>query len=220
MPSLSPLSQLLRKKSDAGAVEAPLWHPNFRNYERLPDTKHVRTAFFVNALIGGAAACLLLYAGFRELRLRNLNQQVTEAQQQINARQAQNAEALRLSQAFVEEENKLSEAVGFADLAIGPTEFVLLLGETLPKDISIEFCDMRFADAGGPTVVLRGLAFGSPEQASGAASSYADVFRTHPRFIAAVDKADITNVNRDTTRQVITFEVVLRLKNPGKERKS
>lgn len=214
------LQTLLRKKGDAGPVAAPLWHPNFRNYERLPDTKHVRTAFFVNAVAGGIAACLLLYTGFNELRIRTLNQQVAEAQQQIDAKSTQNAEALRLSQVFGEEERKLTEAVGFTSIAIPPSEFIVLLGETLPKEISIEFLDMRLAEAAGPTLVLRGLASGSPEQASGAASSYSDVFRTHPRFVAAVEKADITNVNRDTTRGVITFEVVLRLKTPGKEKKS
>lgn len=217
MPSLP---QLLRKKSDAGAVTAPLWHPNFRNYERLPDTKHVRTAFFVNAVAIGVAACLILYTAFNELRIRTLSQQVAEAEEQIEARKSQNAEALRLSQVFVEEEKKLNEAVGFGSLAIAPTDFVLLLGETLPKDIAIEFLDMRLAEPTGPTVVLRGSASGSPEQASGAASSYADVFRTHPRFVASIEKADITNVNRDATRGVITFEVVLRLKTPGKEKKS
>ena len=39
---------LLSKKSDDQSEEEPLWHPNFRNYERLPDTKVVRTTFFVN----------------------------------------------------------------------------------------------------------------------------------------------------------------------------
>lgn len=214
------LQQLLRRKSDAGPVAAPLWHPNFRNYERLPDTKHVRTAFFVNAVAGGIAACLLLYTGFNELRIRTLNQQVAEAQERIDTRTAQNAEALKLSQIFIEEDRKLAEAISFSGVTIAPTEFIVLLGETLPKDISIEFFDMRLTEAAGPTVVLRGLASGSPEQASGAASSYAEVFRTHPRFVAAVDKADITNVNRDTSRGVITFEVVLRLKASGKERKS
>lgn len=217
---MSSLQQLLRKKGDAGPVTAPLWHPNFRNYERLPDTKVVRTAFFVNVLTGGIAACLLLYTGFNEFRIRSLNQQVADSQQQIDNRSAQNAEALRLSQVFAEEEKKLAEAIAFTTVAIPPTEFVTLLGETLPKEIAIEYMDLRYADTTGPMVVLRALAAGSPEQASGAASSYADVFRTHPRFIAGVEKADITNVNRDASRGVITFEVVLRLKVPGKDKKS
>ena len=45
----------LTRKSDAEPAAAPLWHPNFRNYDRLPDTKAVRTALLVN-LVAGAAA--------------------------------------------------------------------------------------------------------------------------------------------------------------------
>ena len=42
---------LLKKKSDADAAPAvPAWHPNFRNYQKLPDIKVVRTAFFVNGI--------------------------------------------------------------------------------------------------------------------------------------------------------------------------
>ena len=45
---------LLKKKPDAAAANlTPAWHPNFRNFERLPDTKVVRTTFFIN---GGAIA--------------------------------------------------------------------------------------------------------------------------------------------------------------------
>ena len=40
---------LLKKKSDAAAPAVPAWHPNFRDYEKLPDVKVVRTAFFINA---------------------------------------------------------------------------------------------------------------------------------------------------------------------------
>ena len=45
----------LTKKSDAVPVAAPLWHTNFRNFDRLPDTKVVRTAFFVNTAAGAVA---------------------------------------------------------------------------------------------------------------------------------------------------------------------
>ena len=50
----------LKKKSEASAAPAvPNWHPNFRNFEKLPDIKVVRTAFFVN----GAAVSVALALG-------------------------------------------------------------------------------------------------------------------------------------------------------------
>ena len=47
---------LLKKKTKAAssAPQMPAWHPSFRNYERLPDIKVVRTVFFVNAVAIGS----------------------------------------------------------------------------------------------------------------------------------------------------------------------
>ena len=56
---------LLKKKSDAAAVSlVPAWHPNFRNFEKLPDIKVVRTAFFVNGAALFLAVALLIYFCF------------------------------------------------------------------------------------------------------------------------------------------------------------
>jgi hypothetical protein len=52
------------KKSDAALV-VPAWHPNLRIVEQLPDTKVVRTAFFVNGAAMLVAIALALYLGTR-----------------------------------------------------------------------------------------------------------------------------------------------------------
>src|SRR3954466_14331462 len=99
----------LRKKSDA-PVAAPLWRPNSRNFERLPDTKVVRTTFFVNTAAVAAALGLLLWVGYGEYKLKNLSSQIAEAQGQIDANAKQNAEALRLTKLFTDEDRKIVEA--------------------------------------------------------------------------------------------------------------
>ena len=71
----------LKKKSDAStAAQVPPWHPNFRNYEKLPDVKQVRTAFFVNAAAITVALALLTYFGVQEWQLRSLNAQIADWQ--------------------------------------------------------------------------------------------------------------------------------------------
>ena len=53
---------LLKRKPEAAAVsEMPPWHPNLRNFARLPDTKVVRTAFFINGASVFIALGLLLW---------------------------------------------------------------------------------------------------------------------------------------------------------------
>ena len=108
----------------------------------------------------------------------------------------------------------------FSAQSLSPTDFIINLGRTLPKDIAVEFVDMRFAHTGGPSIVLRGIAAGPSQTATGAASAYVDVFRTDPAFVATIANAEITTVNRDVSRGVVTFEIVLKLKVPGKEGKS
>jgi hypothetical protein len=69
---------LPKRKNDAAAAAAamPAWHPNFRNFERLPDTKVVRTAFFINGIAAVIAAIALLWVCYQEYQLHDLNRQI------------------------------------------------------------------------------------------------------------------------------------------------
>src|SRR4051812_25889523 len=132
----------LTKKSDA-PVAAPLWHTNFRNFERLPDTKVVRTTFFVNTAAIALMIALLLWLGYGEYRLQNLTEQIAGAQREIDSNAKQNAEALRQTKIFTDEDKKLVEAINFQKVPISVSEYVELIGQTLPKEISIDFLDVR-----------------------------------------------------------------------------
>ena len=118
----------LSKKSDDYADVDPLWHPDFRNFERLPDTKVVRTTFFVNTAAIAITLALLMLLGYREFHIRTLEQQIDEATRQIDTNAKQNKEALRLSQIFSDEEKKLDEAVAFVRRPISITELIEVLG--------------------------------------------------------------------------------------------
>lgn len=209
----------LTRKSDAGPAAAPLWHPNFRNFERLPDTKVVRTTFFINAAAIALAVSLALWVGYREFHVRDLNQQIDEAQAEIGRNQKQNAEALRLSKSFAAEEAKLTEAQNFVQTPLPVSEFIILLGQTLPKEIQIEFADMRIKDPTNPQCVIRGLVAGTKDQASGTASNYVDILRTAPRFAAAFDSVSLTALNTDPRTGMLNFEIILKFKT-GKGKKT
>ena len=55
---------LKRKPEKAAAPLVPAWHPNFRNFQRLPDTKAVRTSFFLNGIAAVVTICLLLVLAY------------------------------------------------------------------------------------------------------------------------------------------------------------
>lgn len=208
----------LTKKSDAQPVAAPLWHTNFRNFDRLPDTKVVRTTFFVNTAAGAAAIALLLLVGYREYRIHNLGEQIAAAQREIDSNAKKNTEALRLSQIFTEEDKKLSEAEAFLKGPIPVSEYVLLIGQTLPKEISIDFADLRLpAEAKGQVIVMRGMVAGSRDQAAGAASSYVDLLRSHPQLGAIFDPITLDKLTPDASTGFMAIEISLKVKTEGKK---
>jgi hypothetical protein len=207
----------LTKKSDV-PVAAPLWHTNFRNFDRLPDTKVVRTTFFVNVGAGAVALALLLWLGYREYTIMNLGEQIAEAQAQIDANAKQNAEALRLTKIFSDEDKKLVETETFLKLPIPASEYIEMVGQTLPKEISIDFADVRIpADPKNQIYVLRGLVAGTRDQAAGTASSFVDALRSHPRLGAILDPITLDKLTPDGSTGFMSFEISLKVKTEGKK---
>ncbi len=207
----------LTKKSDA-PVAAPLWHPNFRNFERLPDTKVVRTTFFVNTFAAAAAIALVLWLGYREYTLKTLAAQIAEAQAEIDGNAKLNAEALRLTQVFSEEDRKITEARTFMKSPVPPGEFIVLIGQTLPKEISIDVVDLRIpVDPKGQQYNLRGVVAGTREQASGSASSYVELLKAHPRLGTVFDPITLERLNPDGGNGFMSFEISLKVKPEGKK---
>jgi hypothetical protein len=207
----------LTKKSDE-PVAAPLWHTNFRNFERLPDTKVVRTTFFVNTAAGAVAIALLLWLGYGEYRILSLSEQIAGAQREIDSKSKQNTEALRLTKIFSDEDKKLLEAQAFLKVPFTASEYVELIGQTLPKEISIDLIDVRLpADGKNQTYTLRGLVAGSRDQAAGTASSYVDQLRAHARLGTIFDPISLDKLTPDGASAFMSFEISLKVKTEGKK---
>jgi hypothetical protein len=212
----------LLKKSDAAQEVLPQWHPNFRNYEKLPDTKVVRTTFFINVAAVTLAAALVLLTGYREMRIRDLTRQIAETQAEIDRNQKQSNEAERLSKIFADEEKKLLEVAAFTATPVSPSEMVLLLGETLPKEVQIELVDLRYGEGGNTAnaqCVLRGVVAGTKDQASGIASSYVETLGKVPKFAEIFDSVRLNSINPDPRSNLLDFEIVMKFKAAGKEKK-
>lgn len=202
----------LTKKSDAQPVAAPLWHTNFRNFDRLPDTKVVRTTFFINTAAVVVALGMILWLGQREYTNYNLKEQKAEAQRQIDGNKKQDTEALRLTAQFQAEEKKLNEVITFIKVPITPAEFVSQLAESLPKDISIDFASTTVTDPKTNVFLIRGRVAGSPDQASGIASSYVDTLRADPKLSKVFDPIVLNRLDRSTGGAFMLFDISLTVK--------
>src|SRR3954471_18196978 len=126
----------LKKKSDAGAApHVPAWHANFRNYEKLPDIKVVRTAFFINGAAITVALALLVYFALQEWNLRGINLQIADWQRKIDRDKKQSDQAVALFKKFQQEEAKALEVDAFVKSKPSVSALLIRLGQTIPSNV-------------------------------------------------------------------------------------
>ena len=200
----------LKKKPDAAASLVPAWHPNFRNYDRLPDTKVVRTAFFIN---GGAilvALSLLIYFGLSEFQLHGLRAQTADWQQQIDRDRTASNQAIAKFRKFQTDEAKIHEVTDFLNARPLVSDLVVNLGKTLPANVALDTLDLRES-----TLTLRATVRGAPDKASGYASAYVDALRKAPEFASVFQDVELTSLNRVPTTGRLAIEVAIKLNIPA-----
>ncbi len=204
---------LLKKKSDAAtALQVPPWHPNFRNYEKLPDIKVVRTAFFINVGAVSLALALLIYFGFEEWKLRTLNLQIADWQRQIDRDQKASDQAVALFGKFKSEEAKLLEVDAFVKSKPIVSDLVVRLAQTLPEHIALDNFDLR--ERG---LALRVTIRGTPQTASQRAQDYLDMLKANPEFAQQFEEFAFTgSPTRNPTTGRMNAEFELRLKGAKK----
>jgi hypothetical protein len=202
---------LLKKKSDAAAAPAlPNWHPNFRNFEKLPDTKAVRTAFFVNGVAISIALILATYFAIQEWKLRAIKVQVNDEQRKIDRDKRPSDQAVATFKKFQAEEVRIIEVDTFMRSKPIVSALLTRLGETLPPNIAVDSIDLR--EAG---LVLRFSVRGAPETAPGYATAYRD------QLAADKQLAQFEEVNFTTTPTLnpatgqMAVEFMLKLKPPA-----
>lgn len=212
----------LKKKPEAGTAAGaaapilPAWHPNFRNFERLPDTKVVRTAFFVNGIAVFVAVLALLWFSYNEYQLRGLHRQIDDWQRQIERDRPASNKAIAQYKTFQTEAARVTEIDAFVKSKPVISELLLRIGETLPANIALDGFDFRDTQ-----VTLRGTVRGAPDQASGYASAYLQRLRTDPVISAKFDeiKWGVQGLTRSPQTGRLVLEITLRLNSAAPAKK-
>jgi hypothetical protein len=204
---------LLKKKNEpAVATRMPDWHPNFRNYEKLPDIKAVRTVFFIN--VGGISTVILFLGivGYQEFNLLSLRRQKEETQAVISRDSRFSQQSISLFRQFQNEEKKNSELDAFIKARPELSRLLIHLGLTLPKNVALSSFELKSQE-----LFLRGIVRGAPELASGTANSYEAQLRKDKTLAAFFEDVSVTSLNRDALTGRLLFELRLKLKTdkPG-----
>lgn len=200
------MRSLLKKKSDAPAGPVvPAWHPNFRDYEKLPDVKVVRTAFFVNGAAILVFVSLAIYFGFREWQLHVVRGQIAQSEQIMARDKRPSDQDVALFGRFKAQEVKINEVDAFVNARPKLSPLLLRLGETLPENVALDAIDVH------PTgVSLRMTVRGSAEAAAGYATAYFEQLRGDKQ-LPAIDtaKAEFKSQARNTSTGRLNVEFYL-----------
>ena len=201
----------LSKKSDASAA-SPAWHPNLRIVEQLPDTKVVRTAFFVNGLAAVIAILAALYLGHQEWKLHGVNKEIADWQSQIDQDKKQSQDFVALYGDFKLEEAKTSEVADFMTSKPIVSAIVLRLGEMTPKKIAFDGLD--FKDTG---VSIKATVKGAPDRASGDASAYEKQLRADKVLGPMFSDVNLLTMRRNTSSGRLVIEIFCAFKKGAKK---
>ena len=201
------LSLLKKKNKSVGALSVPNWHPNFRNFKKLPDIKVVRTAFFINVGAFSVLFLLAAFLGFSEWQVRGLRAQVALEQLKIDRDKKLSDLSVAQFKKFQAEETRAIEVENFIKSKPNFSPLILRLAETLPPNIAIDIFDLR--DSGA---TIRFSVRGAPETAPGYATAYLEKLKLDKQ-LALFDEFNFTatpSINPGTGRLAVEFSLRLR----------
>jgi Tfp pilus assembly protein PilN len=197
----------LSKKSSAALVVVPPWHPNIRIAENLPDTKVVRTAFFVNGAAMLVAISLALYLGIQEWKLHEVNKQIADWQRQIDRDKKESAEKVALYQDFKAEEAKTNEVSDFIESEPVVSAIILRLGAVTPKKIALDSLEFK-----GTGFNIRATIKGAPDRASTDVSAYLKQLRIDKVIGPMLDQVNLLTDRRNVNTGRLVIEIFCQYK--------
>ncbi len=197
----------------ADAMQALAWHPNFRNAEQLPDTKTVRTRFFINVVAVTTVVALLLFAVLRETRLAALAEDLDGVEADIAAATAPSDKAIADYKLFQAEEKRFKDAYSLVSNSFRISTFITHLGSALPIGVKIRRVEFRGL---GQVINVSGSVRGLDAAASDVASEFVKTLQVDPVFTEHFSAITLTNLGRNVAEGNMSFELVFAFKTAPK----
>lgn len=130
---------MAQKRSKRGTVQ-PNWRPNFRNEQRLPDIKVVRTGFLLNFISAAILATAVFVFGYREYQASILASSIDELQTEMTKVTKAHKTAQENYNKFKAAEARFEEINSFLTTIIAPGDFLDAVAVNLPAEgVILEF---------------------------------------------------------------------------------
>lgn len=200
----------------------PAWRPDFRNVERLPDIKVIRTGFLLNIVAVTVVALLGAYLGFDFVLARSIGTEIDSLEEQIAAKERANRNWQMLNGAFNRESVQFKELEGFLGPWIHADELLVEIAERLPQEAVLSTCVYEgFVESKGvrgsnKTPYLRltldgTLAPGEVRDPFEAISQFQEDIESFARIGEQLRIMELRAFDRDDELGLFTFSLVIEL---------
>lgn len=121
----------------------PLWRPDFREVQTLPDTKFVRTDFLMNFVAIVVTVAVIVFFSIREYNLYVAGKAVSSLREQVEENEANNRAILLDNKRFMQSSALAEEVVAFDSQIAGFPGMVAILAGAVPE--GMVFNSLRIA---------------------------------------------------------------------------
>lgn len=206
-------------------TEHPLWRPDFRDGNALPDIKAIRTDFLLNVVSITLCLALLGYLAFREYRSMELADSIEDVSANVASNAALDRESVRLSREFQKHEASMAEFLRFHNLPLTPDRLLTELVASQPEAIVLE--SLNFS--GGTvtkgrnrsavyTLILSGTVVNAPENpAPQVITDYRTELAKLPVLEAYVANSELSGFTRNEVLNVFNFTIRLSLRDEAEQ---
>lgn len=197
-------------------AEHPLWRPDFRDSDGLPDIKVIRTDFLLNVISVSLALGLLGVLAYRELRSLSVNESIENLSADIRINEAANNEKIRLSGEFRRLQNGMKEFVRFQNIPLLPDHLLVALAEMQPEPIILDSVSFNGAivSAKGKkpetvyTLTLSGTVDDTkPGMGSQVITEYRSALRSIPAIQDCFKNSELTGFSRNEALALFNFTI-------------
>jgi len=203
-----------KEAKTSAASRGTAWHPDFRDKAMLPDTKTVRTNFFVHILAIAATAALFIFVGLREYNLSSANAELAGIEEQIVSNTKINDLAVVLFKKYQAEENRYNESYALVKDPFVFTDFIITLGELMPSDACVKSLDYKGV---GKTISLTGTVRGLDSSAGDRAAEFLGKLLSDDRLKPFFTSIVLSSLTRDIAAGNLVMEITFTFKTTGKE---
>jgi len=196
------------KKAAAEIIQP--WRPDFREVSALPDTKTIRTSFFINLIAGALAAAITLYVLQFEWTKFSTEKQLAEIEIRIADTRTAHDKVQALFKDYLAEQKKFSEIQAIAQDSFLLSDFVKHLGAILPEGIYFKRIEYKPATK---TITANGSAQGLDANATTRASKFEKTLQDDPRLAGLFSTIRLTSAARNIQESALDIEFLFTFKD-------